>query len=445
MLGNRETRLTAILLCVAIVTTILFSEMVGANKVNFLVTAVFVCLAAFVIINEKKPVAIRPELVIFAVFIVYAIVPSLMAVDTGAALTRVIVLLQLLLLVLLATNVMVWQGSTYIFALAYVGAAVLSYSASLTGFGFGLIDTVQLQELNAEDRVTGTVSNANKFGTLMVQAQLAALIASMQTNRRIVKVGLAFAFVLFTVAIVNSGSRTALVGMLVMFCGLFWVFRLWRIRNFLIASVFLSVLVVGLLGSYVALKDDGQVRARVESFLSNEHLIGRYKNLIALFSTKGDLGALPSSEGSIHGRMELARTAVKVVVYDEPFGMGLDNFSTITGAYAHSNYLEILATTGWIGLVLYVAIYLSVLVRSRQLFPAARGQDLLLLRTLILGVGVLMVMDLASCRYYQKPYWLLLAIVIGTLEIQRRKLTQTAPDAGTALSGTPHRIEPRLV
>ena len=56
-------------------------------------------------------------------------------------------MVQVVVLASVATNVIVWNGRSKVFTLAFVLAAVLSYIGSLFGIGFGLIDATLVAEV----------------------------------------------------------------------------------------------------------------------------------------------------------------------------------------------------------------------------------------------------------------------------------------------------------
>jgi O-antigen ligase len=408
------------MLLLTIMATVLVSRMPGGNLVNYAVTALFVAVVIAITMIERRPFSFFPPFVVLAVWLCYALVPSIMATDIGLALGRALQIIQILILVFVATNVAVWSERVELFALTYMSVALLSYVASLAGFGFGIVDSSLVADANSADRVSGLTQNANAFGTLMVRAQMAALLFVALSNSKYAKYITIPAFLILGVAVIHSGSRTALLGMLVLVAGCGWIFRIWRIRNATkaVAIIALTSVIVGV--AFVTLARNDEFQNRVDSYLGNQDIAGRYKNLLLMFSSAGDFSELDSSvENSIFKRAEFARGAIDAAI-SNPLGLGLDNFRSYFGTYAHSNYLEILATTGFVGLLLFLFVYAHLLIRAHKL-GATRDDNRLVIRIYVVCIVALMAMDVSTVTYYSKSFWLFVAIALASTEVYRDK------------------------
>ena len=418
-LAPNRLDLCSLMLMLAIASTVLISQMLGGNTVNFVITALFVAITFVIAMIENRPFRLFPPFVLLALWLCFALISSMMATDVDLALARVIQMIQILVLVTVAANVIIWRGRSEVFSLVYILAAVFSYVGSLAGTGFGIIDVTVVAEENAADRVRGLTTNANEFGTLMVQAQLAAILLGVQVRARYARYLTLFAFLLLGIAVIHSGSRTALVGMIVLVAGCSWIFRIWRIKNVAKALAMLTLVSIFASITYVSLEDNDLVRNRVESFLSNESITARYENLLALITSGGDIDETDTAvEGSISQRVQYARYAWEAAASMAPLGMGLHNFTVAYGGYAHSNYLEILATTGFLGLFTFICIYICMYMSAYRM-RGKRHENPLLIRVYIVSVAVLMIMDLATVTYYSKPFWLFVAIAISSVLVSR--------------------------
>lgn len=389
---------------------------------NFYVTAVFIAVSAATAILERRSFIFPPAVLFLMLWLCYAILPSIGAQDLGLAFDRMWLMLQIVILVSLSINVMIWHGQTTTFALVYCASAVLAYIAALAGIGFGVIDESLLREMNSGNRIAGTHQNANQFAMICLMAQLAALYYVVQTKNSYAKLGVVLIIVVLGVAILNTGSRTAFIGMLFLALGLAWAFRIWRVQYFVGALAVISVLGVLGIGTYHALDDDNVVKSRVESYLDDEGLMGRYENLLRLFVSYGDVEAIDvSTENSVSTRAELIRDAWSSAT-ETPLGLGLDNFRVVTDRYAHSNFFELLATTGFIGLALYIAIYFSMLGRAFT-YMRNPGDTEILVRIFAISVATLMTTDIADVSYYDKTTWLFMTLAISTIELYRRNIS----------------------
>lgn len=95
--------------------------------------------------------------------------------------------------------------------------------------------------------------------------------------------------------------------------------------------------------------------------------------------------------------------------YKNPIiGIGIDNFKEVSGiSYSHNNYVEMLATLGLLGFILYYSIYFYLvrhLVRCK-----ANLLDFIMVFSLLF-------MDLALVSYYMRFYWISLMYIILTTE-----------------------------
>lgn len=422
---NQHTNLSvlsAILLCATIVSTILFAGSEGGNTFNFYVTAVFVAVVTATALLERRPFLFVPEITLLMLWLCYALLPSIGAQALDLAYIRMRQMLQIIVLSLLSINVMIWYGRTAIFALLFFGSAVLAYVASLAGFGFGVIDESVLQELNSGDRIVGTTGNANRFAMICLQSQLAAVFFGVQVKNAYAKLASGLAIAILGLAIIHTGSRTALVGMLFFIFGLVWVFRVWRIRY--MARTILMIVVLGLIGTgtYLTLDDNHEIRTRMDSYLANKNLMGRYENLLRLFVNFGDIDSLDNSvEGSMSERTQLMNNAWKAAS-EAPLGLGLDNFKVHSGAYAHSNYFELLATTGFPGLALYMMIYIFLLRRILA-FVGIRDGTKAMVRVFAISIITLIIMDIGTVSYFDKPNWIFIALAIASIELVHRTIS----------------------
>jgi O-antigen ligase len=391
------------------------------------VTAVFVIIAIATALLEKRPFQFFPELLLLMMWLCYSLVPSIGAQSLDLAYTRMQQMLQIVILALLSANVMMWYGKVAIFSLVYFLSAVLAYIASLAGFGFGIIDESVLQELNASDRIVGTHGNANQFGMLCLTAQLAAVFFVVQTENVYAKLAAGLAIAVLGIAIINTASRTAIVGMIFLMFGLVWVFEVWRIR--FMARTIMIIGVFGLIGTaaYLSLDKDDAIRTRIDSYLENEYLMSRYESLLHVF--KIDDGSVELSAeltASDEYRTQLMKDAWDAA-NESPLGLGLGNFSVLATTYAHSNYFEVLATTGFIGLALYIAIYLFMLGRFLT-FSRCRGKTTTLIRVFAISVVTLMITDIAHVSYIHKFHWLFFTLAIASIELYGR-IIPSQPEA----------------
>ena len=414
-------QLAAWLLTATIVSTVLLSGLIGGNEINFIVTAVFCALTGIICVRQPSKIKFYPETLLLIIWLSYAMVQSIPAVSLDDSIERGTQVAQIVVLAILSINVIVWHGNIRLFAWAYAGAAVVSYLVSLFDFGLLVVDASIVAEQNLGARASGTAGNANQFGTMMIQGQFAAILAGIYAQKYAEQILAGLTYVVLGVGAINSGSRTALVGMLLLLISLVWVFRIWRSRRLFRALVLLVCVTMVGGGTFAFLSRNDKVAETAETFLSDEWVTTRYKNLFLLAASGGDLAETDdSSEHSLDHRAALVAQAWEDSLEHAPFGLGLKNYSVIYGSYAHSNYFDILADTGFLGLLIFVGIYFSMLLRV----PFAASGRLFLdpvPRIYLVSVLIIMVMDISRVTYYNKQFWFYIFLAIGALEVFRRQ------------------------
>ncbi len=410
------------LVILSILSTVLISSLPGGNLINIAIAGALVGLAVIYLIIGRRELWISGEILIVIAWLGYALIPSIFAPNQEQAMFKAISMLQLIILSLVMLQVSIWKGSSKFIIWGYVIAVCASYLVTFTALN-EIISEIQ-QEADIEGagsvvRTASTLVNANTFGVAAVLGQaLVIALLTMKSSSTIERLIAIICYVILAGAVINSGSRTALVGMLFIIAGLPWVFSLWRLQNLgrLVKWLLISALL--LTGIYYATKDIEAVRERFETIVIDSKIEDRFDDLIAFFQKQDDEEMIERSGESIENRLDLARMAWDVV-NNYPFGVGLDNFSEFSGVYAHSNYLELLATTGFAGLLIYYAMYFLLTFKSLRMWVHFKRNGLP--KALALGIFALALMDLANVSYYVKPVWIFLVAIIATAEILRRQ------------------------
>ena len=103
--------------------------------------------------------------------------------------------------------------------------------------------------------------------------------------------------------------------------------------------------------------------------------------------------------------------------------MGSGAYSRVSGAAmsmalsAHSTYLGVLVETGIVGFVLFFGAILTALVAALRLEREYR--------LLIFGVAVPLAIGVLVTQWeYRKPFWLMIAFVVGLVALAPRRATE---------------------
>lgn len=223
-----------------------------------------------------------------------------------------------------------------------------------------------------------------------------------QAQNRWIRHGLAASMVLTAIAAIGSQSRGALLAILAM--GLF----LWLKSRHKIATGFLMILVVGVLAASLP-----------QSWYDRMDTIRNYQE-----------------DGSVQGRFNAWHTAFNVAS-DRIIGGGFNMFQPETFSQyapdpydihdAHSIYFEVLGELGFIGLALFLLMWLFVWFKAGRVISACHGHpenkwaaDLAAMAQVSL-VGYAVGGAFLGLAYFDLPYHIMIMIVLAA------KFTGVAP------------------
>ena len=148
-----------------------------------------------------------------------------------------------------------------------------------------------------------------------------------------------------------------------------------------------------------------------------ERFANVFDRMLILLAYVGLAENVETKEQSLEERKDLMNSAWEVWL-NHPMGIGLDNYRVVSGVYAHSNYFELLASVGIIGLIIY---YLSYFLFFKWLWRRSVIFDMpALQKMLMVGIAVMALMDISNVSYYSKSLWLLLSILLGQLLLLER-------------------------
>ncbi len=423
--GGFGVILISVLLGLNVLSTMLLAELPGGNLVNYGATGLFLLSVIVVGMFLRKQVWIGSEWVILIVWLCYSIIPALLSADVESAMFKVLTVLQLGVWALAIHQAIIWRRSAVAPLLMYGTAVTGAYFLSFTsiGGGGGISDNP-----DAVERVASTLVNANVFGASAVMGLGLCLIAAANRLPLRLKLFQAVLALALIAGVVNSGSRTALIGMIFLLLGSTWALRFWNIRQLM--RIMPSLLVFSVIGGavYYVFKDVPEVAERVDGVFSLEDPNSVFSRLWDFFGViaAGSLQAEESGE-SMSQRFDLIKLGIDMMLDSNLLGIGLDNFRVQVGAYSHSNVIEVLVATGVLGLLLYYSIYLALILRCFQILRLDRNHGVA--RMALVALMTLSLMDIQHVSYDTKQGWLFLAILIASVEVSRRRLLESVREA----------------
>ncbi len=383
---------------------ILFSYLPVLNIVARVVSLLLILWFLFSTLRDLKKSYWPAPLLLYLAWGLYTLLPSVFAPEPDQAMFKWFTIALLGLVNIAVANAVVWSGSVKPWIWAYLMASLASYYLPMDLF---LPVDYENEVLG---RHVGTLVNANTYGCTIVQAVLLALILLLQETRLLVRMIILAIIVIFTIEVIASGSRTAVVGLILSLLGAGYsvgIKSLLKPKNmlFFASSVLIATITV-LLGFTVA------------SPGSFSMIMGRMDILLVYVGLAE--GVTNAKERSLTDRMDLMETAFETWL-QYPLGIGLDNFKVFSGVYAHSNYFELLASVGLIGLFIYYFCYYKFYKLIMKKMVKLGSGSVPLQKMLLAVLVVIIAMDISNVSYYSKSLWLLLSILSGYLILLSRE------------------------
>lgn len=357
----------------------------------YLVLLLFAFIVASFASNQK--LLITPVHIVLSVWLTWAGITAILAEEPQLALAKLFACITRVgaasivlsfIYRLRAYRYLVWS-----FVYSAMGSAILVFLAP------GLVT-------DEGGRLYGTVANANTFGVQITAAIccLFYLFTDVKKNKIFWWLIYLALMVVFVYLIIASGSRKAAAGVILIFSilGIYYAVLLGR-RSLMKA---LALVIIGVLGTVLT----------VAAVLQSEHgdrFVRLYDGYI--------LGKSDRIETSEENRLLMYKLGWQAGMENPVFGIGLDNFRTLqwsemagsVGTYAHSNYIELLAGTGILGVLIYYTAWLMVFFRTMKRFIRVR------VAAQISGVLLLIMFayDFAAVSYYNKVAWVIYALILA--------------------------------
>ena len=356
-----------------------------ARGVLLLFIAWFMAMA----VTRRRQLIVPGLFVVFFAWCTLALLVSGLAVDVDMALRRWVTVVSLGLVSWGVANAVVWSGSSRAWGWAFILSSALAYLSNYLPIDNFLVVEYETEVLG---RFVGTLGNANAFGRAMVHAFFVGLGMLLIKPRGREATLVILAMGIFGLAVIESSSRTAMLGIAI---GVICFYSCLRARDLLT-----PLNLIGLAGVVAGIV--------VVVLFYPKHFETAAHRMSIFFGFLGVETEVDNNERSIENRLVLAKRAVELAA-EHPLGLGLDNLRTYIGTYAHSNFLEVLVSTGVLGLILYYAMHLRMIFEEVK----RRPRYLPWLWFIVMALGSAVVMDFFNVSYYSKVMWVFLGILCG--------------------------------
>lgn len=234
-------------------------------------------------------------------------------------------------------------------------------------------------------RIAGLAGNANTLNLLLM---VSALVI-MNPSTIVYPYAWIYAFFILAYGTIVSGSRKALIIWPIMVLFLMINVGKTRTKKFLILTILVTVLILIML-----------------LIFGNVVL----ENLLRIVAVERFVDALNGNEASAIIRSVMAREGIELWKLRPLIGFGPDQFSLYSNfrTYSHNNYIELLSTSGLIGLITYYLIYFIIFNR------ALNSKNNKLKHYILMSIIFLFVTDLFFVSYYEKYWWLFLSSLLAS-------------------------------
>ena len=317
---------------------------------------------------------------------------------------------------LVRTMLLIWvvfalfsrQRQHVYFLFVLITVAVIQAGASLLGFHVANEENVLGGEIvrdvfDGNSRVEGLTGNANAMGSMMLFGIWAAILLWNRSGgfaKLIKRVVLLVLMALFAYFIIQTASRKSLMVACVLIVG--WL--MWMIPGRLSFKAFITACFMGLILISIAFFVFGYV-------MPDTVMAHRFQQWF-------DAGGGSAAEGfKANVRYWMYVDGFKFFLDHPIIGLGLGQFKVYhwSGLYSHSDYMEPLACTGFVGFILYHGFALSVTMRLVRLLRCNVSKDM---AYMLKGLLLFMI-----CNHYLigigGPWWMsiehnVIVVFIGT-------------------------------
>ncbi|MCL4779483.1 MAG: O-antigen ligase family protein [Gammaproteobacteria bacterium] len=391
-----------------VVAVVLLSFQQGLTAYAKGAGVVIICLFFFYAVSHGSRVSFLREYKVLLAWFLFAVVSSFLSGSPEAALPKIITLIQVFVVGFVITNFIIWNGSSTFYWAAIVLAALVSGAITLA-------DPVSFSSIDG--RIYGTLDNPNNFAAMMAMCVGLCLAVALGKGATLLRILSGALVLVFFYLVVRSGSRTGMIASvagvsILMTCWYASEKRKWVGRRMAVGVVALAIV------------------AGTGAYLASSEFSARLFRLVTLLES-GDLDS--TKETSLSNRVWMLRRAMRIAVDNPILGAGLDAFKTEqytagrqVGFNSHSNYVEIAASTGFVGAFIYFSMYyiwIAQLWRIRRIL--AEEKMAAKYARIVACVALLTILDLGQVTYYHKIPWLLMAGFIADLHLLNVRIGRT--------------------
>jgi len=357
--------------------------------------------ASYTLYFLKNKLWLPPEMIIYFFWILWAGATGyLISIDKSAFLNIFKVSFQTTIMSFAIIGITAHRRSIGTNFLALLIGGILLFLSSITS---GELSSVTSNPDNVLAGVTGMTENPNTFGFNLLLCSTALLYFWKNNTSLIKRIIIILLMCIFSYGIIISASRKAFLGFaLLIFLWLFFCYRKEILRRL---SLFIPIL-LALGGLYFA----------TDYMISNTYLGKRFQ---------GKIGREMSFVERENKRITLYKDGLNILKQNPVFGVGLGNFKVYStyGIESHSDFIEIITSTGIIGFSLYFFIYISLWRRLSRVQKQTEDPSILynirLFKIIILAI---LALGFGRPNFKDQITWVAISSIIGYTWSLEKKL-----------------------
>jgi putative inorganic carbon (HCO3(-)) transporter len=343
-------------------------------------------------------------------FVSWMVITTVFAMYPGDSLTQLEKVLKIQLMTLVALAVL--HEKQHIQMFIWINA----FSIGFFGFKGGLY-TIATAGGGRVWGPGGFIGGNNEIGLAMLVVIPLLYYLYLSTTRRWIRYGLIVTMVLSAIAVLGTQSRGAFLAIIGM-AGFLW----WRSPRKLLPGV--AIVLAGILALAV------MSVARMETIKTYQEDSSAMGRLYAWATAVNVANSRPFGAGFAMYEQAVANR------YGAGFTFGgLINPKVLAARAAHSIYFQVLGEHGWIGLFLFLALWVLAWRRANRLRVSSRGNremqwvHQLASMSQVALVGYAIGGAFLSLAYFDLPYNILVMIIVTQRWLERQAVQPSAVQA----------------
>ncbi len=354
-------------------------------------------IGLYMVFTLTKKIKLAKEILFYCLFVVWATISGIIVAKDQEKFLDYVQLVFAIMLLAIAISGFV----------AYFG-----YLSSVTGIMTIAVSIIDLYFLRTEDlylifntstsyRAMAFLSNPNAFAYFNLLAVYSILLNLGKNNKKRFKILTWGLIALFSLSIIASGSQKAFYGLIILILGWLW-FCYSRLAFNRLFNIILICIGLFLLYSVINFT------------LSYTYTGQRIQNIV------------DGRDVSTLIREQMYLVGWEIFTANPIAGVGMSQYTVVSGfgTYSHSDYIELLSTTGIVGFCLYSAIYLILswrLIRlRRERLDIKSIYEIGLINAFVL---MSIVLSFSRISFLNPEGWYMLSGIIGyTYWIEKRSL-----------------------